>query len=609
MLVTRLHRDKDLAPWLLNNLPTELPPTTWKMVLHTAKIFRGKIAFVTFLSGLQVFIQASIPYGIGHLVDEALRSQHLPPVEGFHAVMMAVQFFLGLIMVRMCFDWAIWYYNNTMLRPLYGRQTMEVYGYTLRHPVSYYDSQLAGRIIQKSADLVQSVNRIIEAWIHDISTSLLFCLVSFGYFMYLMPALGVVMVFWLLIYGALAYAVARKTIPFIHKHNDARSTVTGRYADLISNIRNMFLFGHLHRELSNIAQVVGGRTNTHRLLHTALINIRLVNQVMGFFAWVILLGGGLYGLLTGRITAGDFTLIGAQAMLLINRALQLADKLPDIIEYFGTAQEALNTLIHPTPKRNTFPALQMDQPSVEFRDIHFGYGPEAVVFQGLNLSIKPGEKIGLVGPSGSGKSTLVGLLMRLYEIQGGQINVGGHDVQKVDVESLRGAMAFIPQDTSLFHRTVAENIRYSRPDATDEEIVEAAKAAQADQFISKMGKGYGTTVGERGVKLSGGQRQRIAIARALVKNAPILLLDEATSALDSESEHMIQAAIKKAMEGRTVIAIAHRLSTLADMDRVIVMENGQIVEDGPHHELMAKGGLYARLWQHQSGGFLNDRLN
>jgi ABC-type multidrug transport system fused ATPase/permease subunit len=308
------------------------------------------------------------------------------------------------------------------------------------------------------------------------------------------------------------------------------------------------------------------------------------------------------------ITAGDLTLIGAQAMLLINRTLQLADKLPEIIEHFGNAQESLNTLIHPSPQRKKFPALQLEQPSVEFEDVHFGYGPEAVVFNGLNLHIKPGEKIGLVGPSGSGKSTLVGLLMRLYEIQGGQIRVGGHDVQKVDVESLRGCMAFIPQDTSLFHRTVAENIRYSRPDATDEEIVTAAKAAQADEFIQRLSKSYGTTVGERGVKLSGGQRQRVAIARALVKGAPILLLDEATSALDSESEQAIQAAIKKAMEGRTVIAIAHRLSTLADMDRVIVLEHGKIVEDGPHHVLLAQGGLYARLWQHQSGGFLSEHV-
>lgn len=606
MLVTRLHRDRDLSPWLLNNLPTELPPTSWKMVLHSARIFRRKIIFVTLLSSLLVFIQASIPYGMGHVVDAALTSQDLPRPQAINSVLLAVQFFLGLIMVRMSLEWVMWYFNNTMLRPLFGRQSMEVYGYTLRHPISFYDNQLAGKIIQKSSDLVLSTNRIIEAWIHDISTALVFCLVSFGYFAYLMPELGAAMVLWLLLYTILAYKVARRIIPFIHKHNDMRSHVTGRYADLISNIRNMFLFGHIQRELANIAQVVTGRTNTHRLLHSALINIRLVNQVMGFFAWVILLGGGLLGFMYGYITAGDLTLIGAQAMLLITRTLQLADKLPEIIEHFGTSQEALNTLIHPRMDKNTFPPLQVQEPTIEFDNITFGYGPDAVVFNGLSLTIKAGEKVGLVGPSGSGKSTLVGLLMRLYEVQSGAIRVGGHDVQKVDVESLRGTMGFIPQDTSLFHRTITENIRYSRPDATEEEIIAAAKDAQAHDFIMRLSKGYGTTVGERGVKLSGGQRQRIAIARALVKNAPILLLDEATSALDSESEHLIQQAIAKAMEGRTVIAIAHRLSTLADMDRVIVMENGKIVEDGPHHELLAKGGVYARLWQHQSGGFLSD---
>jgi ABC-type multidrug transport system fused ATPase/permease subunit len=248
-------------------------------------------------------------------------------------------------------------------------------------------------------------------------------------------------------------------------------------------------------------------------------------------------------------------------------------------------------------------ALKVTRGEIAFNDVTFDF-PGQIVFQNLSLTIAPGQKVGLVGPSGAGKSTLMNVLLRLYDIHGGVIAIDGQDIRDVTQDSLRDNIAIIPQDTALFHRSLMDNIRYGNLHATEEQVMEAARLAHAHDFIKKLPEGYGTLVGERGIKLSGGQRQRIAIARAILKNAPILLLDEATSALDSESEKMIQDSLQTLMQGKTVIAIAHRLSTIATMDRLVVMDHGAVVEDGSHAELLAANGLYARLWAMQSGGFL-----
>jgi ABC-type multidrug transport system fused ATPase/permease subunit len=280
--------------------------------------------------------------------------------------------------------------------------------------------------------------------------------------------------------------------------------------------------------------------------------------------------------------------------------------MPDFFEMYGSAYDSINTLIVPqglTDKPEAVP-LTTRHGAVEFRNLTFGYNTEKKIFDDLSLVIPAGQKVGLVGHSGGGKSTLVSLMLRLYDIQSGSIFIDGHNVAELTQESLRRHIALIPQDTILFHRTMRDNIRYARPEASDEEVIEAARKAHAHEFIAHLPKGYDTLVGERGIKLSGGQRQRVAIARAILKNAPILLLDEATSALDSESEAAIQASMAEVMPGKTVIAIAHRLSTIANMDRLLVLEHGRVVEDGSHAQLLSQGGVYAQLWRRQSGGFL-----
>jgi len=282
-----------------------------------------------------------------------------------------------------------------------------------------------------------------------------------------------------------------------------------------------------------------------------------------------------------------------------------------IFENIGMVQDGLQTIAQPVTvtDRPAAPALKVTQGAVRFENVRFHYGEARNVIEGLNLAIRPGEKIGLIGPSGAGKSTLVNLLLRLYDVQGGQILIDDQDIAQVSQASLRAQIGMITQDTSLLHRSIRENLLYGRPDATDAQLQEAVHRARADEFIPHLSDAQGRTgldahVGERGVKLSGGQRQRIAIARVLLKNAPILIMDEATSALDSEVEAAIQESLETLMQGKTVIAIAHRLSTIARMDRLVVLDKGRIVEVGSHAQLLEQRGLYARLWQHQTGGFV-----
>jgi ABC-type multidrug transport system fused ATPase/permease subunit len=333
---------------------------------------------------------------------------------------------------------------------------------------------------------------------------------------------------------------------------------------------------------------------------------------MDITMWIGFVGGALYAWVHGQIGAGDFVMITALTSSLLQTAYQLGQRIPEFYDQVGSARDSIDTLIQPATvtDRPGAPALAVSDGAIRLEDVAFAYGVRSGGEAGLrtvvahfDLTIPAGQRVGLVGPSGAGKTTLMALLLRMYDVTEGRIRIDGVDIRDVTQESLRQSIAIIPQDTTLFHRDLMANIRYGRPDASDGEVELAARRANAHEFIMEQEHGYQTMVGERGVKLSGGQRQRIAIARAILKNAPILLLDEATSALDSHSEQLIQSAMREAMAGKTVVAIAHRLSTVMDMDRLIVLDRGVIVEDGSHRELLARGGLYAELWRKQSGNF------
>jgi ATP-binding cassette, subfamily B, bacterial len=310
----------------------------------------------------------------------------------------------------------------------------------------------------------------------------------------------------------------------------------------------------------------------------------------------------------GEITVAEFVVASTTTLLIINEARNLSRRFLEFFEYIGNVTNGVNTLVksHEVIDAPGAQPMPIERGRIEFDDVSFGYTNEQLIFQHLDVVIPAGQRVGLVGFSGSGKSTFVSLILRLYDPQGGGILIDGHDIRAMTQESLHSQLSLIPQDPNLFHRTLMENIRYGRLEATDEEVVDAARKAHADGFIRNIKDQYSSLVGERGVKLSGGQRQRIAIARVVVKNAPILILDEATSSLDSITEQAIQETLNEVMQGKTVIVVAHRLSTIAHLDRILVFDQGRIVEDGTHEQLLALGGSYHRLWSRQAGGFVLD---
>jgi ATP-binding cassette subfamily B multidrug efflux pump len=483
----------------------------------------------------------------------------------------------------------------------------------LGQSMGFYQDEFAGRVATK---VMQTALASREVWF-IVADILVFVIIYFGTIIavaggfatyLLLPFLG-----WLLLYLlALWFFVPRLGVT-AKSQADARSLMTGRITDAYTNIATVKLFSHANRE-ANYA-----RSAMQDFMVTAYGQMRLVsafevvNQLLSALLIGATTGMTLWLWQRGDVGVGAVAAATAMAMRLNGISHWIMWEMATLFEHVGTVQDGINTLSKSNAVLDAPDATALTVPKgeVQFESVQFSYNSGKAVVRDFDLHIHPGEKIGLVGRSGAGKSTMVNLLLRFYDLQGGRILIDGQNIAEVTQESLRQHIGMVTQDTSLLHRSVRDNIAYGRPDATDADIMAAARGAQADEFIATLGDLKGRTgldahVGERGVKLSGGQRQRIAIARVMLKNAPILLLDEATSALDSEVEVAIQASLNRLMDGKTVVAIAHRLSTIAAMDRLVVMDQGRIVEQGTHAQLLQQGGLYARLWEHQSGGFLGE---
>src|SRR5690606_2255422 len=430
------------------------------------------------------------------------------------------------------------------------------------------------------------------------------------------PRLMLPFIGWIVLFGAAMWYFVPRLGKVGQEQAHARSSMTGRVTDAYSNITTVKLFSHTRRgaHFARAAMEDFKETGYRQMRLVSLFEI--VNQVL-VVSLIAAAGGYAIWLWHGdEVGAGAVAAVTAMALRVNGMSHWIMWQMASLFESIGTVQDGMATLTRESKVRDIpgAPSLQVSRGEVRFEDVWFNYNGERQVFAGLNLTVRPGEKIGLVGRSGAGKSTLISLLLRFYDLDRGRICIDGQDISQVTQDSLRGAIGMVTQDTSLLHRSIYDNIAYGRPDAEESEVRSAAVKAQADSFICELTdpqgrRSYDTMVGERGVKLSGGQRQRIAIARVMLKTAPILLLDEATSALDSEVELAIQESLNEMMEGKTVIAIAHRLSTIAAMDRLIVMDGGHIVEEGTHAELLRKQGIYAKLWQHQSGGFLAEDVS
>ena len=501
--------------------------------------------------------------------------------------------------------------NQAIVPSLTNRIRWQNHRYVIRQSLGFFQNDYAGRIanriMQTGSSLRESAVQIVDAlWYVIIYTGSAIVLFAHADLWLALP-----LVLWVGGYIGLMGFFIPRIKERSWKASEARSRLMGRIVDGYSNVLTLKLFAHTRREEAYVADAMGEQTHKLRRmtrLTTAMdFSVTSVNGVL----IVATTGLALWLWSEGKITVGAIALATGLVIRINNMSGWIMWVVNGIFENVGTVQDGITTIAQPRAVQDAPGAmpLAVTRGAVQFEQIHFHYGKQGGVMAGLNLAVRGGEKIGVVGPSGAGKSTLVNVLLRLYDLEAGHIRIDNQDIAGVTQESLRSQIGVVTQDTALLHRSIRDNILYGRPDASDAQVRDAVRKARADQFIpmltdSEGHAGFDALVGERGVKLSGGQRQRIAIARVLLKDAPILVLDEATSALDSEAEAAIQESLDLLMEGKTVIAIAHRLSTIARMDRLVVLDKGQVVEMGTHAELIERGGLYARLWKRQTGGFV-----
>ncbi|WP_207483963.1 ABC transporter ATP-binding protein [Arenibaculum pallidiluteum] len=597
--------------------PGEPPDGLLRFYWFFLRQVRWPFAALLTLSLLLALTDAAIPVFVGRVVK--LVSEDAPGIADPGAFLAAHWRMLGgmalvLLLVRPVLTLMQTLFQYQAIAPGFtGLIRWQAHWHVVRQSLGFFQNDFAGRIASRVLEtghalrqsLVSTINII---WYMSIYATSALVLMAGSDWRLALPTLG-----WLACYvGLLALLIPRIRAGSI-RLSDAKSRVTGRVVDSYTNILTVKLFARPQEEDAFVRRSLDDHVRLHReqLRRFSVLNIVLTALNMLLVATTTAVALLLWS--RGTVGVQEVATVLPLALQITALGSRFAFEVTEIFEQFGVVQEGMRAIARPIAVTDPPGArrLEIRGGAVEFDRIRFGYGREAGVIDGLSLRIAPGEKIGLVGRSGAGKSTLVNLLLRFYDLEGGRILIDGQDIAGVTQESLRAQISVVTQDTSLLHRSIRENILYGRPDAGEAAMLEAARRAHAHDFIQELEdwhgrRGYDAHVGERGVKLSGGQRQRIAIARVILKDAPILILDEATSALDSEIEAAIQEQLEGLMEGKTVIAIAHRLSTIARMDRLVILDRGRIVEQGSHAELLAQGGHYARLWRRQSGGFLGE---
>lgn len=486
---------------------------------------------------------------------------------------------------------------------------MAMVSYVEKHSYNYFSNNFAGSIANKISDMVQSMESILRLVMQLFIPVVLALIIATVLFAMINLYFALILVSWLIVHLGISLAFSKNCSRLADVHALSRSTLAGKIVDSLTNHNNIRLFSRHNYEMQYLSKYQKDEQQKHWLSLWYLEKMKFAMGIVTFIgAGIAMNWYMLYSWQQGSITTGEVVFIFNTSWNITMMAWIAALELPTLFKEIGVCKQALTIIQDPIEIEDDPHAkpLKVTQGIITFENVTFNYLPNSNIFQDKNITINAGEKVGLVGFSGSGKTTFVNLILRYFDVEKGRILIDGQDIAMVTQDSLREQIALIPQDASLFHRTLVENVRYGHLHATDEDIVEALRQASALEFSEKLPQGFDTHVGERGVKLSGGQRQRIAITRAILKNAPILILDEATSALDSVTEKLIQDSLKILMEGRTTIVIAHRLSTLSGMDRILVFKEGKIIEEGTHDELLELDGHYATMWNMQAGGFLPD---
>ncbi|MDN4503886.1 ABC transporter ATP-binding protein [Alteromonadaceae bacterium BrNp21-10] len=590
--------------------PTQPPKNLLQFCLYYSQGMKRALIALSILSAIIAMLEVSLFSYLGNLVDWfATRDRQTFLVEEQTSLLWMSA--VILIMLPL----AVFFHSMLNHQSLLGNFPMKIrwqaHRYLLGQSLGFFQNEFAGRVATKVMQTALSVRETVRK-VLDLMVYVLVYFVSVFALMFSIDwRLAMPLIIWFVVYVVILKVMLPQLSKVSAKQADARSLMTGRIVDSYTNMTTVKLFAHTSRE-SNYA-----REGMDEFLQTVYPQMRLVT-VLNIAVWIsnaFLIFGtsalAVYLWLHYSASPGDIAIAVSLTLRLNGMSQWIMWEVSGLFENIGTVMDGKNTLAVPVDVQDQQGAkpLAVSQGKIEFDNVNFAYDNNNKVFDDLNFHLKAGEKVGLVGRSGAGKSTLVNLLLRFYDLQSGSIKIDGQDIRHVQQESLRSAISMVTQDTSLLHRSVRDNIVYGKVDASEEEMLLAAKQAEAHEFIQSLSdlqkrSGYDAHVGERGVKLSGGQRQRIAIARVMLKDAPILILDEATSALDSEVEVAIQQCLNRIMENKTVLAIAHRLSTIAAMDRLLVLDGGKIVESGTHAELLAANGIYAKLWAHQTGGFL-----
>ena len=584
---------------------SSLPPTLGRFLWQSIRPYKWRVAFVLFCPIFMAIENTVLPYTLRMLVDGLGKIENAPE-KAWEIALPPI----ALYMVTLCIMMALFRAREWILRSLQptimANMRMHLFDHVTLHSQRYFADNFAGAIGTKISDVARAINAMRDFLSWRVVPFASMTIISLIMITAIDWRISSAMFIWAGSHLALSYLLGKRVDKSSATNAEDRSQLSGAIVDSISNISIARVFARRSHE----RHVIGGFQQTEcASLKRSLTDIfvtRAVTDVLMVAFYVALFASLIVGWQRDYITLGDMVFVMFTSFFVVEYTWLMAAELPQAFFELGTARQGYSTLAvpHEIIDRADAGTLSVTRGEIHFEDVLFKYRAQKPLFEHLDFTIPAGQKIGLVGFSGSGKTTFAHLMLRLYDIDAGRITIDGQDIASVTQDSLRSGIAFIPQDTSLFHRSLMDNIRYGRLDATDEEVIAAAKKADADTFIASLPNGYETLVGERGVKLSGGQRQRIAIARAFLKDAPILLLDEATSALDSVTEQAVQQALATLMEGRTTIVIAHRLSTLARMERILVFDKGKIVEEGSHEALLAKGGHYARMWQMQAGGFL-----
>jgi ATP-binding cassette subfamily B protein len=585
--------------------PEILPPHPAPFVWHFLSIYKWPIALMALLELGQAACQILIPKAVQQLIDsaaalvgtgESIWTTLEEPLTFFLLLNLGILVFSrssGAVLV--------------MLGPALRRRVRHsLYRYLQSHSQRYFLGNFAGSLANRIAEVSLGVNHSLWTVMFDFWPVTVTLVVSLVLLAQVQAWLALVLGVWTLGYVVVSYLLAMRCREYAKAFAAARSAVSGKIVDAVTNVMSSKLFARLAHERSYLSHYLDQEVNAARRTFWFMERMRWFQFVATLSLQVGMIAFAARLWLDGNISVGSFAMVASLLLMVINDVRNLSRRFLEFFEYIGNITDGVGVIIRPHEVTDVPGAreLAVRAGEIRFENVHFAYPGGLHVFSGLTVTIRPGTRVGLVGFSGSGKSTFANLILRLYDIQGGRILIDGQDIREVTQDSLRQSIAMIAQEPMLFHRSLLENVRYGRLEATDDEVQDAAIRAHAHEFITSLPDGYDSLVGERGVRLSGGQRQRIAIARAILKDAPIFFMDEATSSLDSVTERQIQEAIEGLMRDRTTIVIAHRLSTIAHLDRILVFHAGVVVEDGTHAELLARGGHYARLWSMQAGGFL-----